>query len=81
MKIVLVEWTDAYSGCTSWIDRNNTEEMKIVRGFSAGLLYKETETEVSLVLSMNPAHYSQAITIPKGCITRIRTLEVKRCVR
>ena len=77
MHLCLVEWMDAESSCTAWVDRENTEELKTVRAIAVGLLYHEDSKSVSIVLARTPMSYSQAITIPKGSIVRTRRLKIK----
>lgn len=77
MKLVMVEWKDAMSACAIWTERDNEDELKVLTVTAVGILYKETEDTISVILTINPLHYSQSITIPRGCIKRIRYLKVK----
>ena len=77
MKLVLVEWKDAFSGCTMWVNREDDIDLHLVGAVCGGILYKETEDSISVVLCLNKVNYSQAITIPKGCIKRMWKLKVE----
>ena len=77
MKLVLVSWVDASSLGSSWEDRECLAHFGATRCISVGILAEETDTEVKLVLSLNPVNFSQALAIPKCCIKRIQELKVK----
>lgn len=78
MKIELIEWLDSYSRY-GWIDREEALDMSCAHCCSIGLVIKEEEKSLTMVLSTNRKEYHDhnAITIPKGCITRRRVLKVR----
>lgn len=77
MKIVLVEWDDAFASGTQWLEKDDDTFLKVIPTTSVGIVVKETERELSLIGDINELHYSRAVTIPRGCIKRIRKLSVK----
>ena len=75
MRIVMVEWTDSHFARLGWTVRENEEP--VVHFVSMGVLLSENENEMELVPNLGYEFKSQGTTIPKGCIKRIRTLQVK----
>ena len=75
MKLVMIEWRDAYASCSEWVSRDYVAEFHTVPCVSVGLLSYEDKDCVSLILTINPKNKAQAITIPRGCITRMRKLK------
>lgn len=78
MKIVLIEWRDASSHSVRWTDKKDFEDAYADHCVSIGVLLRETDEEITVCLSLSESCYSQAITIPKGCMKRIRVLRIKR---
>lgn len=78
MKIVLVKWLDACStSMPIWQERENIDDLGVELCVTAGILLKETDKDVRIVLSLNPSHLSQAITIPKITIKQMWRLGTK----
>lgn len=76
MRIVIVEWVDAFSSCTVWTNREDDVDLHLVKAICVGILFRETEDSISIILGLDEVNYSQALTIPKGCIKRMRQLRV-----
>ena len=76
MKMVLVEWIDPCSSGPFWEDRESIEALTPTPSITIGLMEKETEEDIRLVMSRNDCKYSQAIAINKSCIKRIRQLKI-----
>jgi hypothetical protein len=73
MKLVLVEWDDAYSG-NSWEHKENTCE--VVKCIAVGVLKSEDERGMEIVPVLSECNKLHSLAIPKGCIKRIRQLQV-----
>jgi hypothetical protein len=74
-KFVRVDWVDACSNSGWHSPEKPTDLAKIV---SFGYLVKEDKDKVVLAASLDLRMdgIGDSIAIPKGCITRIRTLKV-----
>jgi len=77
MKIVIVEWIDSCGYGLSWEKREPWTE-KPVKCITSGFLLHEDEESVFIVLSLSKDTYTHGEAIPKSCITRMRTLVVRR---
>ena len=75
MRTAIVEWDDAFASGTQWIDKGDTCLLKIIPSVAVGVILREDNNSISLIAGINELHYSQAITIPRGCIKRIRYLK------
>jgi len=73
--IVLVEWTDSHFARFGWIPRENPEPVTDV--VTIGILLNENEREIEIVPNLSREYKSQGVTIPKGCIKRIRVLKIE----
>ena len=76
MKLVLVEWLDS-NAVNGWHPKQQFQNDGISKCQSVGILMKETPKEIALVLNLSGELWSDAIYIPKSCITRMRQLKVK----
>ncbi len=75
MKLLLVEWVDStYS--SGWQLRDSIDE-DITNCVTVGILLQEKKDILVMALSLSKVEYSQAMTIPKCAIKRMRTLRVK----
>jgi len=78
MKIVLIKWLDACStSMPIWQDRENIDDLEVETCVTAGILLKETDKDIRIILSLNPSHFSQAITIPKITIKQMWRLKTR----
>ena len=77
MRLLLVEWTDASVSSDCWTPRDDYELTHTVPCVSCGILIRETEKDIVLCQSLNPACKLLEVTIPKGCIKRIRYLKIE----
>lgn len=77
MKIVIAEWDDAYSH-GGWHERNR-EVDHVARCVTVGiLLYNDKEqVTISQNTSNTSGNVGDTISIPKGCIKRIRYLKIE----
>ncbi len=80
MKLALVEWADAYT-THGWRDDEEIEGLRTAYTVSCGILKLETKDSISLILNQGRGIYADGITIPKGCIKRIRYLKVNSTLR
>ena len=80
MKICVVEWDDANT-THGWADKQDLEGANVAPCVSCGILAREDEREVVMVLNLGIGIYSESITIPRGCIKRIRRLKINEKVR
>ncbi len=79
MKLVCVEWNDSISG-SRWVAKDTAiKEGEADRCFSVGILAKETDKEIVLIPNMSLIcdNVLHDLTIPKGCIIRIRQMRIK----
>lgn len=74
-RIVEIEWVDALAiGGDDWTD----DEEVTAKGMpskTVGYVIHESEEAISVVSLVNLHHYGHGITIPKGCVTKVRTLK------
>ena len=76
MKLVLVEWEDSCE-LSGWHVLSDND--CISNCISAGLLCSEDEKQVVIAQSRScTGSIGDTISIPKGCITRIRYLKVEK---
>lgn len=78
-QLVEVEWTDSASR-GRWDSLENYKEERPARCKTAGYLVVKDRTRVIVALSQGDTHalistVLDAITIPRGCVTRIRRLK------
>ena len=78
MVLVLVEWVDPRSSGPNWEDREDINTLEPTPCITCGILLKETKKDVRIILSLNFENYSQAITINKTTIKRMRKLKIER---
>jgi hypothetical protein len=76
VKIVLVEWEDSAMSA-HWQDKECFKDKETARATSVGFRITEDDKKLTIIQSIGEAEYQGAITIPKGCIKRIRQLKVK----
>ena len=76
MKLVLIEWEDSYS-YGGWHARDSGLDI-VAACVSMGLLIDGNDNQVTIAQSMSKTsgNIGDTITIPKGCIKRMRTLKV-----
>jgi len=77
VKLAIVEWYDVYSATGHWANRNDLSNAHTEKAISVGILYREDNKDLTICTNLSGNQYSQTITIPKGCIDRIRYLKVK----
>lgn len=75
--IVMVEWVDTGSDA-GWKDKRDRHTHHVIKCCSIGIVVAATDAEIVLIQSTSPAADDATLAIPKGCITRVRQLEVKR---
>jgi len=75
MKLVMVEWIDSYTEF-GWNSKEDYELLKPTHPVSVGILIADSIESISLIQTRSNDQYTSSITIPKGCIRRIRTLKV-----
>ncbi len=76
MKLVMVEWEDSYAS-DNWTPKRHLGEEHIAKCCSVGIMAKQDEHGMTIIKSLSENNYGDAITIPMGCIKRIRELKVK----
>ena len=78
MKLVMIRWNDPTSTSDPmWQHREEIENLNTAPCITVGILMKETDDDLRVVLSSNPHAFSQAITIPKTAIKILWELRVK----
>ena len=78
MKIVKVNWLDACAYATQgWLpkEESDKDEFATLPCVTVGMLYLEDSERITVILSDNDHSFSQAQTIPKGCIVSIEVLD------
>lgn len=75
MKAVIVEWDDS-SSYSPW---HNDSDLDIpAKCFSVGVICKDEDRYISVAQSKSSeGNYGDVITIPRGCIKRVRQLRIK----
>ena len=73
----MVEWLDS-SMRGGWRSKELIGEEHISHCVSCGVLMKESKEELVLCLSLSKENYSDAMTIPRCSVIRIRYLKVGR---
>ena len=73
MKLVIIEWDDA-CGSERWESRDDVTH--ITPCVTSGILLREDDKELELTLCINPMTKLGSLTIPKGCIRRVRRLHI-----
>ncbi|GAG95683.1 unnamed protein product [marine sediment metagenome] len=76
MKLVLVEWVDAFAHTAEWAPLSSIHNAKPVKCIACGILAEETEDAITVYLSHNEHNYAQALTIPRGCVKKMWKLKV-----
>ena len=76
MRIVIVEWDDAYSS-GGWLNPN--DDLSISKCITVGLLLSEDDVRVVVAqnASLTSGSVGDILAIPRGCIKRIRKLRIK----
>ena len=75
MKIALIEWDDSFS-TSGWRDDDEIQDIDVAKCISIGIPKEETKHKITLLASRGNNQFSGTVTIPKGCIKRIRYLKV-----
>ena len=77
MELIMVEWNDSYLADFQWVHLTN--DMYYHKTVTVGILVADDEHGVKVLQNIAPGHHGAlTTTIPRGCITRIRTLKVER---
>lgn len=76
MKMALIEWDDAYED-SGWSHGEDESGLHVAAVVTCGFIKKETKEFVSVILTKGKGVYTGSMTIPRGCIKRIRYLKVK----
>ncbi len=76
MKLVLVEWEDSFF-THGWRSKGEFDNLGVAPCVCVGVLVSQTNKSITLVLSLGEENYADSMTIPKGCVKRIRYLKVK----
>jgi hypothetical protein len=76
-KAVLVDWIDSTSFSTHrWRDLGESKQLTPSTIQSVGFLVAESKSFITLTGALDEEeHASGCITIPRGCITRMRRLK------
>ena len=73
--IVEVIWTDACASDNSWTPPDDLiEDNTVANCTTVGYLTKDTETEVQVIQSVCGSEGGEAMSIPRGCVTKVRRL-------
>jgi len=76
MKIAIIEWNDSFF-THGWKPKDEFKSMGAAPCVSLGVIVNSNKDSVTLVLSLGRDDYADSMTIPRGCIKRIRYLRVK----
>jgi hypothetical protein len=76
-SMVRVDWIDSCSfGTQRWRESVESEQLAPSRIQTVGILVKETKNYITVTGSMDEEdHVSGCLTIPRGCITKLRRLK------
>ena len=74
----MVEWVDS-AFAQGWMDRDAVGQHAVSEIVSCGLLVNENKAHITIMqsASLDKNQYGDGLTIPRCCITRMRTLGVK----
>jgi len=72
---------DSASSSSNWSDRDDFDHAYPVQCCSCGIIIKEDDDGITLLQSISRAQKLHEITIPRGCIKRIRRLKIGGDVR
>ena len=74
--LVKVNWVDTITQ-RGWQDRNSIEDELASRCTSVGYVVADNKKVITIAgtVGSNDSHTLDAITIPKGCITKIRRIK------
>ena len=75
MKMVMVEWDDSYTEY-GWNQKEYYKEIRPTYPVSIGVLVVDNKECITLIQTLSNSQYTGSITIPRGCIKRIRYLKV-----
>ena len=77
MRLVLVEWVDAISN-SGWHSPKK-ELCEVSSCVTVGFLLYDEEDIITIAQNINitSGNIGDTISIPKGCVKRVRTLKVK----
>jgi len=65
MKILMITWLDAVASGDEWV--SETHDTAVIS--SVGIFHKESDKDITLVLSMSPDDLIRGyVAIPKSCI-------------
>jgi len=80
MKLVVFEWADAslHGQETKW--KGDKGDFRLVTLISAGLVVRETDTEITLCMDYAPEEHSwrSTATYPKCCFKWIKYIPIRR---
>jgi len=75
MQIVMIEWEDSCSN-HGWTEISNATYCKPAPCVTAGIVIHEDSNKITVGLTVGEGTFSESMTIPRGCIKRIRKLKV-----
>lgn len=78
MEVKKIEWIDSCVSNTEWsLVKEFEGEIEPIKIISYGVLIQETEDCITIAqnFGLNPAQCCSLMTIPKGCIKKITTIE------
>ena len=77
MKLVIIEWEDAYSH-GGW-HAHNKDVDHVAQCVAIGVLLYNDESQVTIAQSISntSGNVADTMSIPRGCVKRIRYLKVK----
>lgn len=79
MKMVLVEWLDAYTHDSGWKSLKSLRKQEPVLVRTVGFLVKEAADHITVAASHVPHddHADGDVIVPRGMVTAIHELQVK----
>ncbi len=80
MEIAIVQWNDSNFG-QGWRLKEGVVNEHVSPCVSCGIIVRKDEKEIVIALSLSPESYADTMTIPMGCVTRIRRLKVKEGIK
>lgn len=72
MKPVIIEWLDSRGVTSSWEFKDDLDPLPPVRIQSIGFLVDDHKDYKTLVQNISEEQIAGRITIPKGCIVKIK---------
>lgn len=73
-KIVKIDWIDSCIGPAGWGEKEDYENVTIVKCTTVGFVVQETKEHITIANTVNEDQLLGVVTIPKCCIKKKKQL-------